>query len=276
MQASKLEIAARQHEDDTREAFDSVAAEYRGPLGNNRLVQNMREELWRTVARLARPGGRLLDLGCGTGLDAVHFAREGFTVKGIDLSPAMIAETRGEAERESVGDRVTAVQMSIQELDQLKAETFDCIYSDLGALNCASDPAALARDCATLLAPGGSLVFSVIGRYCPWEMAYYALRGNFKRARVRFSGESIPVSLNGRTVWTRYYSPREFCRAFYPHFKRRSCRALNLFLPPPYLLAWYERHSGLAGTFARLDAKLGAMPGFNWAGDHFLVVMRHA
>ena len=57
-----------------------MAPEYDGPLGNNRLVQHMREALWRAVEGQAKMGAHLLDLGCGTGLDAVYFAQKGYRV----------------------------------------------------------------------------------------------------------------------------------------------------------------------------------------------------
>ena len=59
---------------DTQQAFDSVAADYDGPLGNNELIQRMRKSVWKLLADNFPPGSRLLDLGCGTGLDAAHLA----------------------------------------------------------------------------------------------------------------------------------------------------------------------------------------------------------
>ncbi|AMA59315.1 class I SAM-dependent DNA methyltransferase [Bradyrhizobium sp. CCGE-LA001] len=41
--------------------------------------------------------GRLLDLGCGTGLHALAFARQGWNVAGIDLSKEMIASAKARA-----------------------------------------------------------------------------------------------------------------------------------------------------------------------------------
>lgn len=51
-------------------------------------------------ARLRRAGiasGKLLDLGCGTGLHAIEFARRGWQVAGVDLSADMIAKAKARA-----------------------------------------------------------------------------------------------------------------------------------------------------------------------------------
>src|SRR5260221_2141223 len=91
---------------ETRDAFDSVAADYDGPRGNNALIQDMRNEMWRWLDATFAPGSRLIDLGCGTGLDAVRMARAGHQVTATDWSPRMIERTRDRAEREQLSDRV--------------------------------------------------------------------------------------------------------------------------------------------------------------------------
>src|SRR3954462_13940087 len=48
--------------------------------------------------------GRLLDLGCGTGRLAVHFARKGYDCVGVDLSGEMLA--RAAANAAAAGVRV--------------------------------------------------------------------------------------------------------------------------------------------------------------------------
>lgn len=258
---------------DTGQAFDSVAPEYDGPLGNNRLVQHMREVLWHTVEGQTKVGAHLLDLGCGTGLDAVYFAQKGYRVTAIDWSAGMVAQTLKRQERSGVGQRLTAIRLGIQEIDHLAGDTYDLIYSNLGALNCLPDLAGIAQACASLLRSGGCLVFSVIGRICPWELAYYGARANWRRAGVRFSKGQVPVGLNGHTAWTRYYTPVEFYRSFHSHFEWRACRALNLFLPPPYLAHFIERHSSLMRSLAWLDEHMGGLPVLNQTGDHFMLEM---
>jgi SAM-dependent methyltransferase len=41
--------------------------------------------------------GRMLDIGCGTGGHALEFARRGWQVRGVDVSPAMLEQARAKA-----------------------------------------------------------------------------------------------------------------------------------------------------------------------------------
>jgi hypothetical protein len=117
----------------------------------------------------------------------------------------------------------------------------------------------------------------VIGRLCPWELALYSWRGNFSRARIRFARESVPVPLNGHTVWTRYYRPAEFERTFgAAGFTRLSLRSLGVLVPPPYMQAFAERHPGLVGMLQLMEDGVASWPIVRQCGDHFLIAMRKA
>lgn len=263
--------------DDTRRAFDSVSADYDGPRGNNALIQRMRRTLWDTVDRELAPGGRLLDLGCGTGIDALRFARKGYRVVATDWSPGMVARTEARMAEASLPSPVETMPLGIQQLTELGVSyngAFDGIYSNFGPLNCVPDLAATADECARLLTPGGVLVFSVMGRICPWELAHYALRGRFGRAGVRAARGATAVGMNRHTIWTRYYLPREFHRHFAARFSLERYRALSLFLPPPYLVEFCRRRPAWCERLGRLDDRVGAWPLLRDMGDHFLMVMR--
>lgn len=260
---------------DTRDAFDSVAADYDGPRGNNVAIQDMRDEMWRWLDASFAPGSRLIDLGCGTGLDAVHLAAQGHHVTATDWSPRMVERTRDRAVDAGVTERVAALGIGAHELHRLPGDAaFDGIYSNLGPLNCVPDLRAVARECGRLVKPGGHLVFTVIGRWCPWEIAHYARRRRWARIAVRFARDTVAVGMNGRTIWTRYYSPGEFHAAFAPQFDLEVQRGLCVFVPPPYLTWLAERHPRWHERLWRLDRRVAGWPGFNRLGDHFLLVMR--
>jgi SAM-dependent methyltransferase len=260
--------------DDTRAAFDSVAADYDGPRGNNALIQEMRAEVWRRLDATFAPGDTLLDLGCGTGLDAVRMARHGYRVLATDFSSCMVERTAERARAERLAGRIEALNVGAHELARIEgAGTFDGAYSNFGALNCVPELDCVASECARLLRPGAALVLNVIGRVCPWEIAHYAGRGDFARIAVRFAPAQVAVGLNGRRVWTRYYSPRELYRRFAPHFRLHDYRALALLAPPPYLTRFSERHPRTHARLRALDRRIAAWPVLRNLGDHFLIVM---
>jgi len=261
---------------DTRRAFDEVAADYDGPLGNNALVQAVRARTLAAITRSVAPGSTLLDLGCGTGLDAVALGRQGYRVTAIDWSANMVRQTRERACHADNNGIVAVHQVGIHELGRLPPGTFDGAYSNLGALNCVPDLGAAAASIAARLRPGGVLIASVIGRVCPWELAIFARKREWRRAAARWSREAVAVPLNGRTVWTRYYSPSEFRSTFAAAgFRLRSLRTLGLLVPPPYALAFADRHPHLLARLQAMEDRIAAWPGARAWGDHFLVVMEH-
>jgi SAM-dependent methyltransferase len=273
MEARAVDVVAALS--DTQRAFDGVAPAYHESNVENVLLERMRRQLWRAVETYVARGGHLLDLGCGPGTDEVAFAARGYRVTAIDWSPAMVNEARRRLHAYRVEDRVTVMHLGIQEVEWLRPATFDAVCSNLGPLNCVPDLDGAARSIAERVRPGGVLIASVIGRVCPWEIALYAARRDWARLRVRFERGLTAVPLEGRTVWTRYYTPAAFERAFVDAgFAVIEQRAMGLFAPPPYLQAFADRHPRSVAMLQGLDGIVGGWPGFRAAGDHFLVVMR--
>jgi SAM-dependent methyltransferase len=273
LEAPPVELTAARLEQ-TRDAFDGVAATYDGANRANALIAAMRAHTLAAVTSRLPADARLLDLGCGPGADAVALAERGHRVVATDWSPAMAAAARERASRSSCCNRIEVLHLGIHDVGRLRGRIFDGVYSDLGPLNCVPDLCAAARTLATLLRPGGLFVASVIGRVCPWEVARYGLAGRWHRASVRFARGFVPVPLEGRTVWMRYYDPDEFDRVFVDAgFRRVARRALGLLTPPPYLDAFASRHPRAIDRLRRLEDTVAAWPGVNRLGDHFLTVL---
>jgi ubiquinone/menaquinone biosynthesis C-methylase UbiE len=260
---------------ETQDAFDSVAPDYDGPRGNNALIQQMRTEMWRWLDATFTSPSRLIDLGCGTGLDAIRMAQAGHFVTATDWSSLMVERTRERAARHALSARVQTIAVGGQDLQVLDgAGSYDGVYSDLGPLNCVPDLPEVSRQCARLLRPGGRLVFTVVGRICPWEIVHYLLQAKWARATVRFARGVVPVHMNRHTIWTRYYGPREFYRAFRGEFTLERYRGLCLFAPPPYLNWVRDRYPRCYRALWRLDRHAAGWPLLRAMGDHFLIVMK--
>jgi SAM-dependent methyltransferase len=199
-------------------------------------------------------------------------AQSGRTVLATDWAPLMVERTAQRAASAGVTARVQALCLGAHQLAQLDG-IFDGAYSNFGPLNCVPDLREFAQQCHRLLRPGGKLVFSVIGRICPWEYFHYRWRRP-ERARIRGTAGAVPVGMNRHTIWTTYFRPREFYRSFEREFELVDYRGLSLFLPPPYLLDWHQRHPRLGRMLGRVDDMTGHWPLLRNAGDHFLIVMR--
>ncbi|MEN9647157.1 MAG: hypothetical protein RL238_3826 [Actinomycetota bacterium] len=266
--------------DETALAFDSVAPTYDGPQGNNDLIQRMRDIVWAQIDDLlpSRPSA-LIDLGCGTGIDAQHFAELGHHVTATDWSPAMVerAAARGAVVQPGTIEAVRAGSQQLDLLADTHAGRFDLAYSNFGPLNCVPDLGDTARQLGVLMRPGGYALFTVIGRWCPWEFAHYVRKRRWSRAKVRFEKDTTPVGMNGGTIWTRYFTPREFAREWIGTdgtWDLVRYEGLSRFVPPPYLTSMYTNHPRTFRTMAKLDDITASWPGFRSTGDHFLIVLR--
>src|SRR5437660_1167164 len=112
----------------TAAAFDILAARYDELWTETAAGRAQRELVWREVDPLFRPGMRVLDLGCGTGADAAHYAERGVAVDAVDASAAMV-------ERANARVGLTARVLPVEAVGAL-SESFDGVLSNFGVLNC--------------------------------------------------------------------------------------------------------------------------------------------
>jgi SAM-dependent methyltransferase len=137
----------------------------------------------------ALPAGRALDIGCGTGTQAVYMARAGWAVTAIDVVPRPLSRARARADAAGVSvDWILADVARLHRLGLTPGFTlfFDrgCFHgldeSQRGAYAAAVD--ALAAQGATLLmmafapnrvvaAPSGLEQSELVGRFPAWELA---------------------------------------------------------------------------------------------------------
>ncbi len=180
--------------------FEQIAPEYAVLWSDTKRGRAQRQRVWRELDRLYRPGDQILDLGCGTGEDALYLASRGVNVLGVDSAAGMIkiARERG----------VEAWQIAIEELSWLRREfggAFDGALSNFGALNCVEDLSCVCAGLAPLVRPGGTLALCVMSRFC-WSDPRHLID--------RWLGHAA-----WRGIDVYYRSARSVARAFAPHFE---------------------------------------------------------
>ncbi|MEK7205642.1 MAG: class I SAM-dependent methyltransferase, partial [candidate division NC10 bacterium] len=106
------------------------------------------------------PPARSLDLGCGTGTLAVLMAEAGWTVIGLDLSEAMLAQAKQKALE--AGQAVEFVQQDMRDFwIEGPVNLVTSFYDTLNHLLFAEDLKSTFRGVARTLRPGGLFVFDV-------------------------------------------------------------------------------------------------------------------
>lgn len=103
-----------------------------------------------------RVGGKtLLHLQCHFGMDTLNWARLGAKVTGLDFSEPALEAARRLSRDSGIAGRF--VHADVYEAAQVLGETFDVVYTGIGALCWLPDIARWARVVAACMRPGGSL-----------------------------------------------------------------------------------------------------------------------
>lgn len=115
----------------------------REPLFIDEILSRMRRE--------STAGPRMIDLGCGPGLDAIKFARAGCEVLGVDLVPEFLKYANSLKKRWNMRGTIRFARCDIRRLrlgkPPLAAQPYDLIWANASLIHIAKRhlPGALAR-----------------------------------------------------------------------------------------------------------------------------------
>jgi ubiquinone/menaquinone biosynthesis C-methylase UbiE len=286
LSCEKARTSAYTQQSNVAAAFDALASRYDDTWTSSVIGRLQRESVWRAIDGIYSPGGHILDLGCGTGVDAVYLARAGFRVHATDISAAMLQATRKRLEREGITDEVTFGLGALEDLSVLKERgPFDGAISNFGAINCVKDLPGVASSLGQLIRPGGRLVLCSMGRFCVWESLWYLLHARLGKAFRRWSGaaptrvwpegrndpQGVVRDTNGFAVF--YPTVAQIASAFGKHFRLIHFRSVGVFVPPSCMEACARAAPALVRGLGRLDSLVGACPGLRAIGDHRLLIL---
>ncbi|MGH9326453.1 MAG: class I SAM-dependent methyltransferase [Terriglobia bacterium] len=261
-------------------AFDVIAPVYDCTFTWSHVGRAQREATRRELDRLYRPGQRILELNCGTGVDAVHLAGRGIDVLACDISSGMIEQAWKRADearqKSAVCGDIDFRILATEDIGKLRGEgmagRFDGAFSNFAGLNCVEDLSAVARDLSSLLKPGALLLVCVFGRFCLWEVLWYLGHAMPAKALRRLRAEEPDAHLaEGVTLRIKYPSVRKLAHLFAPEFRLMRWRGVGVATPPTYVESFVHRFPRLFHEFNKLDRPLGACPIVRAMADHVLL-----
>jgi SAM-dependent methyltransferase len=252
-------------------AFDAAASGFDLRFGEWLSVAAQRQAVRRALAAAFPPGGRLLEIGGGTGEDAVWLAQRGFNLFLTDAAPAMVELSA----KKLAGLGGRAYVLSAEDIEQFAEyyltnhdALFDGAFSNFAPLNCVNDLSPVGRGLARLLKPGSAAMLVLFGNCAAGEVLVECLRGRPGQSLRRFGRGDVPARLGGGGFFVRYHRAREIRSAMGPWFRFVRCLGIGVFVPPSSAEPWISRHPRFLALLERLD-RLGSSP-LGLLGDHIL------
>ena len=256
-----------------KQGFSAMAAEYDALAASHPVVIWMRQRIRAIVEGALAPGGSILEINAGSGLDAAYFAAKGYRVHAMDVAPGMLESLSLKAGRPAAGGRLSFEARSSTDLAGVAGAPYDLVFSNLGGLNCIDDLSLVTRHLPAVLRPGGTTVLVLMPPICPWELAQ-ALRGHLRTARRRLTAGGTLANVGGATVPVWYHCAGKLARALGPDFETRSLRSLCSVCPPSFFHGFVRRHPRLTRALMRLDERIGGVWPVSQLGDFYVLVSR--
>jgi ubiquinone/menaquinone biosynthesis C-methylase UbiE len=257
----------------TQAYFDKAAETYDETFTNTVIGRAERDAVWEELGRVFHSGQRILELNCGTAVDAMHLAESGVRVLACDIAPRMIDIARQRLSSTQLGHLIDLRVLATEDIAVLSDEgPFDGAFSNFAGLNCVEDLSAVARNLARLVKAGAQVLLCVSNHFVPLEIAWHLAHGRPRRAMRRFkhSGTVGHITDDGKVV-VHYPTVERFARLFAPDFELRRWRGIGVTMPPAYFEPWARRFPKAFEWLAKTDLWVGRLPGLRRMAGHVLL-----
>jgi SAM-dependent methyltransferase len=251
-------------------AFDTLAPSYDSEFTHTPIGQILRTRVHNRLLSHFKTGDSLLEMGCGTGEDALFLAEQGINITATDASEKMLHITR-EKTKHLANVRVS--QLNLAKLPSPSeafgrgagGEGFYGAFSNFGALNCLSDWKPLAAWLSERVEKGGIVGLGIMPPYCLWEFTWHTLHWKWDIALRRLRGSEF------EGIHITYPTVQHITHDFSPYFRPIHLMPLGLFLPTSALFDVVQKRPKLMKTLASLENRFGNISQLSMFADHYWI-----
>ena len=252
------------------QVFDTYARDYDLHFTNSLIGKAQRVQVRKQINKVINDNIKnVLEINCGTGEDALWFAKKEMNVLATDISENMINVARQKS------NDIEFRQLNCIDIGSLENGSFDMIYSNFGGLNClnANELIQFRNGCEALQSKGNRLAFVIMGTQCWWERIYFRLKNEIKKSKRRQNKNGVETIINEQKFKTWYYSPEYFKELFGDDYECVATKPIGLFVPPSYLEPYFEKRKILLCVLRFFDYLFSFSFLSNFA-DHYIIIFK--
>jgi len=250
------------------ESFDIAAKDYDATFTNSCVGEAQREQVWKYVDRKLNNFNNVLEINCGTGEDAHRWDFRKKPVVATDISPEMIRVAQ------SKFPTLHFRELDVKQIGSYQ-NNFDTLFSNFGGLNCLSreELQVFFADTKVKIDANGHLILVLMGKKCFWERFYFTCKAKWKSAGRRNTNQCVDVNVDGESVKTWYYAPKDILSLASQHFDLVQLKPIGLFVPPSYLAPKFEKRKRMFRMMKWMDSVF-THSSFSNNADHFLIILK--
>ncbi|TQV86649.1 class I SAM-dependent methyltransferase [Aliikangiella coralliicola] len=156
---------------------EELAKQYDGEISKNSFNRSDRRKLLKIVEHKIPTNHLIVDVGGGTGTDAIILAKKGYKVCIIEPSISMFERAHKKVKENNLTDKVELLHGDSSVINQITTQT-DCpvsVISNFSSLNHLETPSQELTNISNMVSPGGYFIFSIGNPF------FY---GHFKMLRI--------------------------------------------------------------------------------------------
>ena len=250
------------------EFHNEIAPGYDGMVNTSIPANAIRDYFQKRILAGISKGEQLLEIGCGTGTDAVFLAKNGIKITATDISENMLKITESKAKESKLSDLINTEMLDGDNLASFKGRTFDGLISNLNAVNYIKDIKSFSGNAAHVLVPGAKVFLIMLNKICLWEILYNIV----KLKPVTALGKLTDRKKDYKTEMHLYF-PRKIKKIFSQYFYVNKITGFGFFYPPDGLSPFQKKHGKFFSAIQPLERFVcSAYPFYNLC-DHYLIEM---
>jgi ubiquinone/menaquinone biosynthesis C-methylase UbiE len=250
-------------------AFDHIARDYDESFTHSLIGKAQRNAVHAELKNILAKSDpvKILEIGCGTGADAIELAKRGYSVHASDVSGEMIEVAKSKKE-----GNLTNLEFSVCDMRHTPTleSGVDLVFSNFGAVNCIAPKELdqLISEFKSKMKLGSRIVIVVITSFCLWESFYFLLKGKWHEAFRRRKKNAVLASLETSHQEVYYTSIRKL-KSEHPELK--SIKGIGITVPPSYLETAFSKFPVMIAFFESLDKILSKLSLTAYVADHALL-----